>query len=99
VAHTFDREPELAFFPFDEVVRVAPLTATLSRDTRDEILDAKRGSFTSHAIEYATENTTLCGNASSPPTFSSASTTASNSTAAPTNPAAPSSSPSARLSE
>jgi outer membrane protein assembly complex protein YaeT len=33
----------------------APLTATLTRDTRDEILDATRGSFQSQAIEIAPE--------------------------------------------
>jgi outer membrane protein assembly complex protein YaeT len=31
----------------------APLTATLTRDTRNDLLDASRGSFTSQAFEYA----------------------------------------------
>jgi outer membrane protein assembly complex protein YaeT len=51
-AHTFDSDPD-AFIPFDETLRVAPLTATLTRDSRDDILDATRGSFTSHSAEYA----------------------------------------------
>ncbi len=51
-AHTYDSDPN-AFIPFDVTLRVAPLTATLSRDSRDDILDATRGSFTSHAVEYA----------------------------------------------
>ncbi len=50
--HTFEKEPD-PFFPFDERVSLAPLTATLSRETRDDLLDATRGSFTSHAVSYA----------------------------------------------
>jgi outer membrane protein assembly complex protein YaeT len=50
--HTFEVEPD-PFFPFDERVSLAPLTATLSRESRDALLDATRGSFTSHAISYA----------------------------------------------
>jgi outer membrane protein assembly complex protein YaeT len=34
---------------------VAPLLATLSRTTRDDYLDPTRGSFTSHALEFAPE--------------------------------------------
>jgi outer membrane protein assembly factor BamA len=34
---------------------IAPLTATLTRDTRDELLDATRGSFQSQAVEIAPE--------------------------------------------
>ena len=52
-AHTYDTNQD-AFFPFDETLRVAPLTATLTRDSRDDLLDATHGSFTSHSVEYAT---------------------------------------------
>ena len=34
---------------------VAPLLATLSRSSRDDYLDPTRGSFTSHALEFAPE--------------------------------------------
>ena len=49
--HTFDRDPDSVFqlAPFN----VAPLTISYSRDTRDEILDATRGSMFSHAFDYA----------------------------------------------
>jgi outer membrane protein assembly factor BamA len=49
-SRTYDTGPE-AFF--DVPLRLAFLTATLSRESRDEILDASRGSFLSHAVEYA----------------------------------------------
>jgi outer membrane protein assembly factor BamA len=54
-AHTFDRifDPD-AILPFDETLDIAPLTGSLSRDTRDEVLDATRGSFNSHSIELPT---------------------------------------------
>jgi outer membrane protein assembly complex protein YaeT len=51
-AHTYEQVPN-EFLPFDETVRIAPLTASLTRDTRDEILDATRGSFASVAGELA----------------------------------------------
>lgn len=51
-AHTYEAVPN-EFLPFDETVRIAPLTASLTRDTRDEILDATRGSFASLAGEMA----------------------------------------------
>jgi outer membrane protein assembly complex protein YaeT len=51
-AHTVERTPD-PILPFDETVRVAPLTLTVTRETRDDLLDATRGSFTSHAVEYA----------------------------------------------
>ncbi|HEU0123738.1 MAG TPA: translocation/assembly module TamB domain-containing protein [Bryobacteraceae bacterium] len=38
---------------FDARILVAPFTVSLSRDTRDDILDATRGQFLSNAIEYA----------------------------------------------
>jgi outer membrane protein assembly complex protein YaeT len=47
---TYDRGPDPIF---DATLRVAPFTASLSRDTRDDLLDATRGSFLSHAVEYA----------------------------------------------
>ncbi len=50
--HTFLKEQD-PLFPFDVSLNVAPLSATLSRETRDEILDATRGSFLSNALEYA----------------------------------------------
>jgi outer membrane protein assembly factor BamA len=37
----------------ESIVSVAPLTLTLSRDTRDSFLDATRGSFVSHGFEFA----------------------------------------------
>lgn len=49
---TYDRVPD-PFFPFDISLRVAPLTWTLNRESRDDLLDATRGSFTSHSLEYA----------------------------------------------
>jgi len=50
--HTFDTEPD-PLFPFDITLPVARLTGTLARDTRDDLLDAAHGSFTSHAFEFA----------------------------------------------
>jgi outer membrane protein assembly complex protein YaeT len=50
--HTFEREPD-PVFPFDIRLRIAPLTAGFSRDTRDDLIDATRGSFTSHITEWA----------------------------------------------
>lgn len=50
--HTFERNPD-PLFPFDIRLRIAPVTAGFSRDTRDDLLDASRGSFTSHIAEYA----------------------------------------------
>ncbi|MEW5974226.1 MAG: translocation/assembly module TamB domain-containing protein [Acidobacteriota bacterium] len=50
--HTFDREPD-PLFPFDITLPVARLTGTLTRENRDDLLDASRGSFTSHAFEFA----------------------------------------------
>lgn len=51
---TFDKDPDSIFQvpPFN----VAPLTFSWSRETRDEILDATRGSLFSHAFEYAPSN-------------------------------------------
>jgi len=35
------------------VATVSPLTSTLVREARDEVLDASRGSFTSHALSFS----------------------------------------------
>jgi outer membrane protein assembly factor BamA len=37
----------------DELLTVTPLTSTLTRDTRDEVLDATRGGFLSQAFSYS----------------------------------------------
>jgi len=37
----------------DEFIKVSPLTSTLVRDTRDEALDATRGSFSSQAVAFS----------------------------------------------
>jgi outer membrane protein assembly complex protein YaeT len=36
-----------------EALTVSPLTSTLTRESRDEILDASRGAFLSHAFSYS----------------------------------------------
>jgi outer membrane protein assembly factor BamA len=36
-----------------ETITVAPLTSTFTREARDEVLDASRGSFTSHGFSYS----------------------------------------------
>jgi outer membrane protein assembly complex protein YaeT len=48
--HTYENVPDPLFNVY---LRVAPFTTSLSRDTRDDILDATRGSFTSHGLDYA----------------------------------------------
>ncbi|MBI1353335.1 MAG: BamA/TamA family outer membrane protein [Acidobacteria bacterium] len=50
--HTFDRDPD-AFIPLDISFNLAPLTSTLTFDSRDNILDATHGQFFSHGFEYA----------------------------------------------
>jgi outer membrane protein assembly complex protein YaeT len=51
---TYDAGPNvLAALLVDPPVRIGSLTSTLTRETRDEILDATRGSFMSHAIQFA----------------------------------------------
>ena len=37
----------------DEAVTVSPSTVTLTRETRDEVLDASRGAFLSQAFQYS----------------------------------------------
>jgi outer membrane protein assembly factor BamA len=49
-SRTYDAGPDPVF---DIPLRIASLTSTLSRETRDEIMDATRGSFMSHAIQYS----------------------------------------------
>ncbi len=53
--HTFDKEPD-PLFPFDITLPVARLTGTLTRENRDDLLDASRGSFSSHAFEFAPQS-------------------------------------------
>jgi outer membrane protein assembly factor BamA len=50
--HTVERTPD-PIIPLDERIRVAPLSLTISRETRDDLLDATRGSFASQSLEYA----------------------------------------------
>jgi outer membrane protein assembly complex protein YaeT len=49
-ARTFDPRPDAAL---NELLTVTPLTTSLTRETRDEILDATRGAFLSQAFEYS----------------------------------------------
>jgi outer membrane protein assembly complex protein YaeT len=49
-SRTYDPGPD-AFF--DVPLRIASLTSAFSRETRDEILDATRGDFMSHAIQFS----------------------------------------------
>jgi outer membrane protein assembly complex protein YaeT len=52
-SRTYDTGPD-AFF--NVPLRIAALSTTVSRDTRDELLDASRGSFLSHAFEFSPES-------------------------------------------
>lgn len=52
--HTYEKTPD-PFLPFDVSLRVAPLTFTMNRESRDDLLDSTRGSFLSHAFEWAPE--------------------------------------------
>ncbi|MEZ5404165.1 MAG: translocation/assembly module TamB domain-containing protein [Bryobacteraceae bacterium] len=49
----YERDPEDPDFAFDSTVRIAPINLTASRDTRDDLLDATRGSFLSQSFELA----------------------------------------------
>jgi outer membrane protein assembly factor BamA len=49
-ARTF--APESSTVP-EEFIKVSPLTSAFVRDVRDEVLDATRGSFSSHAISFS----------------------------------------------
>jgi outer membrane protein assembly factor BamA len=53
-SHTYDIAA--SDLPFDVTLRLAFLTSTVSRDTRDELLDASRGSFLSHAFQLSPES-------------------------------------------
>jgi outer membrane protein insertion porin family len=48
----FTAVPEPDFPP--SLVRTAPITASFTRDTRDDPFDASRGTFTSHAVDWGT---------------------------------------------
>jgi outer membrane protein assembly complex protein YaeT len=50
IARTFDPRPGATL---DERRTVSPLTSTLTRETRDDLLDATQGSFSSHALSYS----------------------------------------------
>jgi outer membrane protein assembly factor BamA len=50
VARTFDPRPGATL---DERLTVTPLTSTLTRETRDDVLDATEGSFWSQAFSYS----------------------------------------------
>ncbi|MEO8592625.1 MAG: translocation/assembly module TamB domain-containing protein [Candidatus Solibacter sp.] len=51
-SHTYDTGPD----PFFDVrLRIASLNTTLTRDTRDDLLDASRGSFLSQAVQLSPE--------------------------------------------
>ena len=49
-ARTFDPLPD---GDPEEFTKVSPLTSAFVRETRDEILDATRGSFSSHALSFS----------------------------------------------
>ncbi|RPI57832.1 MAG: hypothetical protein EHM55_00405 [Acidobacteria bacterium] len=51
----YERARTIAALPggVDERVTVTPLSSTFIRETRDEVLDATRGSFTSQGVEYS----------------------------------------------
>jgi outer membrane protein assembly factor BamA len=51
-SRTYDTGPD-AFF--DIPLRIAALTTTLTRETRDDVLDASRGQFISSAFEWSPE--------------------------------------------
>ena len=51
-SRTYDPGPDPVF---DVPLRIAALTSTISRETRDEVLDATRGDFMSHAFQFSPE--------------------------------------------
>jgi outer membrane protein insertion porin family len=51
-ARTYDPRPGGLL---DMTQNVAPLTSTLTRETRDDVLDASQGAFTSHAFSFSPE--------------------------------------------
>jgi outer membrane protein insertion porin family len=49
-SHTYDLDPD----PFlDVTLRIAALTSSLTRENRDDVLDATRGDFFSHAFQFS----------------------------------------------
>ncbi|MBI4907949.1 MAG: outer membrane protein assembly factor BamA [Acidobacteria bacterium] len=54
--HTYDPPSEVPpDFPYDIFLRIATLNSTFTRDSRDDILDAARGSFASQAFQFSPE--------------------------------------------
>ena len=51
-SRTYDTGPDPIF---NVPLRLASLTSTFARDTRDDVLDATKGSFFSHAFEFSPE--------------------------------------------
>jgi outer membrane protein assembly complex protein YaeT len=49
-ARTFNSQPGATL---NELLTVTPITTSLTRETRDEVLDATQGSFSSHAFAYS----------------------------------------------
>jgi outer membrane protein assembly factor BamA len=49
-SRTYDTGPDPIF---NVPLRLASLTSTFSRDTRDDVLDATKGSFLSHAFQFS----------------------------------------------
>src|SRR5262249_52399647 len=52
-SRTYDTGPDPIF---NVHLRLASLTSTFTRDTRDDILDASTGSFLSHAFQFSPES-------------------------------------------
>ncbi len=50
-ARTYERNPD-PLFPFDASLRFASLITSLTRETRDDLLDATRGSMISQSFEW-----------------------------------------------
>jgi outer membrane protein assembly factor BamA len=50
VARTWDPRPGGIL---DEELTVTPLTSAITRETRDDVLDATRGAFSSHSLSYS----------------------------------------------
>jgi outer membrane protein assembly complex protein YaeT len=50
ITHSSSVVPDISFPDID--TRTAPVTSSFTRDTRDNVLDATRGHFTSHALDW-----------------------------------------------
>jgi outer membrane protein insertion porin family len=50
--HTYEKVPD-PLFPFDVRLRLAPVTGSFARDTRDDTVDAASGRFSSHTLEWS----------------------------------------------